>query len=87
MLGGIFYATSTNGGTVYRGDLRDRRAKVLFPGEQNGRTVAVGIKATATRLVVAGGGTGLVSVYNRVTGERVAQFTNGASKKRPDLPQ
>lgn len=83
VLGGFYYATSTNGGAVYRGDLRDRRAEVFLPAGQNGRTVAVGIKATASRLVVAGGDTGLVSVYNRRTGERVAQFTNHASKDDP----
>lgn len=83
VLGGIFYATSTNGGAVYRGDLRDRRAEVFLPAGQRGRTFAVGIKATATRLVIAGGDTGLVSVYDRRTGESVAQFTNGATKSSP----
>lgn len=83
VLGGIFYATSTNGGAVYRGDLRHRRAEVFLPAGQRGRTVAVGIKATATRLVVAGGDTGLVSVYDRRTGAFVAQFTDDATKNRP----
>lgn len=69
MLGGVFYVTSTNGGAVYRGDLRDRRAEVFLPAGQRGRTFAVGIKATATRLVIAGGDTGLVSVYDRRTAE------------------
>jgi sugar lactone lactonase YvrE len=43
----------------------------------------VGIKATRNRLVVAGGATGLVSVYDRRSGDRVAQFTNRASQADP----
>lgn len=74
--GGTYYVTSTNGGAVYRGDLRQRRAEIFLPPGQHGRTFAAGIKATATRLVIAGGPTGLVSVYDRRNGSRVAQFSN-----------
>lgn len=83
VLGGTFYATSTNGGAVYRGDLRHRRAEVFIRPGPNGRTSTTGIKATATRLVIAGAQTGLVSVYDRRTGDRVAQFTNHASQRHP----
>lgn len=83
VLDGSYYATSTNGGAIYRGDLRQRRAEVFLPPGQHGRTAAIGLKATATRLVIAGGATGLVSVYDRRSGSRVAQFSNGASEQRP----
>jgi hypothetical protein len=61
-----FYVTSTSTGDVFRGRLGDRdSAKVFLPGGKHGRTVAVGIEATDDLLIVAGGDTGKVFVYDR----------------------
>lgn len=77
LLSGTFYVTSTTDGTVFRGDVDRERAEVFLPGGRDGRTTAVGIKATADRLIIAGGGTGQVWVYDRTSGELVARFSNG----------
>ena len=77
LLSGEFYVTSTADGTVFRGDVDRERADVFLPGGRDGRTTAVGIKATATRLIIAGGGTGQVWVYDHTSGDLVARFSNG----------
>ncbi len=76
VLGGQFYVTSTRDGSILRGDLRQSRAERFIPGN-DGQFGAVGIRATAGRLIVAGGPTGTVTVYDRHTGDRVARFSNG----------
>jgi sugar lactone lactonase YvrE len=61
-----FYVTSTTNGDVFRGRIRDKdSARVFLPGGTDGRTTAVGIEATDDLLVIAGGGTGTVFVYER----------------------
>jgi Cu-Zn family superoxide dismutase len=77
---GNYYVGSTSSGTIYRGDLRRRNAQVFIRGDA-GAPEAVGLKATATRLVVAGGGTGTASVYSLSGGDRVARFSNGNGGK------
>jgi len=76
---GKFYTGGLCDGNLYRGDLDRRRAAVFVPAGERPRAVA-GIKATATRLVVARGG-GRASVFDRVTGKRVARFATGLGNK------
>lgn len=76
VIGGRFYVTSTRDGSILRGDLRQRRAERFIAAEK-GQFGAVGIRATADRLLVAGGPSGTVTVYDRSSGERVAGFSNG----------
>ena len=73
--GGKYYVGSLCG-QMYRGDLREGRAKVFVPPGKDPRIVG-GIEATATRLVVARAATGQAHVFNRSTGKLVARFYNG----------
>ncbi|MBA2530829.1 MAG: SMP-30/gluconolactonase/LRE family protein [Nocardioidaceae bacterium] len=73
--GGKYYTGSVCNGNLYRGDLDKSRARVFVPGGSRPYEMG-GIKATATRLVVARG-KGHASVFNRFTGNRVAEFANG----------
>jgi hypothetical protein len=78
--GRYFYVTSTTDGTVFRGVIgRDEVAEVFLPGREDGRTTAVGIEATEDLLLVAGGGTGMLFVYDRQTGEFLGAHSNGLS--------
>jgi sugar lactone lactonase YvrE len=76
--GRYFYVTSTTDGTVFRGVIgRDEVAEVFLPGGEDGRTMAVGIEATEDLLLVAGGITGELFVYDRQTGEFLGAHSNG----------
>jgi len=77
--GGTYYVSSTTDGTIYRGDVRERAARVFLPGGTDGRTTAVGVAVAGDRLVVAGGSTGLVFVYDTTTRALVARFSNGVT--------
>jgi sugar lactone lactonase YvrE len=67
--GRYYYVTSTTDGAVYRGVIGSRApAEVFLPGGADGRTFGVGIEATDTLLLVAGGGTGSLFVYDRTSG-------------------
>ena len=78
VFGDTYYVGATSDGTVYRGTVGED-ATVFLPGGQDGRVAAIGIKATADRLYVAGGPTGLVFVYDRATGDLLARYTNAAT--------
>ncbi|MDP9408573.1 MAG: superoxide dismutase [Actinomycetota bacterium] len=74
--GRFFYVTSTTSGAVFRGVIGSSDTAELFlPGGQDGRTAAVGIEATEDLLVVAGGATGDVSVYDGESGRFLASHT------------
>ena len=74
--GRYFYVTSTTTGEVFRGELRDAdSAEVLLPGGEDGRTTAVGIEATDDLLLVAGGGTGILFVYDRSSADLLGRHT------------
>jgi sugar lactone lactonase YvrE len=81
--GKYFYVTSTADGAVFRGRIGDRdSAKVFLPGGKHGRTVSVGIEATDDLLLIAGGDTGKVFVYDRDSREllgRHAVASGGAT--------
>ncbi len=72
-----FFVTSTGDGTVYRGDLDRGRTKVFLRPGRDGRTNAVGARATRDRLIVAGGVTGYIWVYSLPTGRLVRRFSTG----------
>ncbi|MBY3794614.1 superoxide dismutase [Rhodococcus fascians] len=77
-----FYVTSTSDGAVFRGTVGSPDVSVFLPGGADGRTGAVGIDVTGDDdrpdyLVIAGGATGKVWVYDANSGDLVATFTNG----------
>lgn len=77
-----FYVTSTSDGAVFRGTVGSPDVSVFLPGGADGRTGAAGIDVTddddrADYLVIAGGATGKVWVYDADSGDLVATFTNG----------
>ncbi len=72
-----FFVTSTTDGTVFRGRLGRERASVFLPAGGDGRTNAVGIRATRDRLVVAGGATGRIFVYDLRTRRLLRRFSTG----------
>ncbi|WP_185806066.1 SMP-30/gluconolactonase/LRE family protein [Streptomyces sp. RP5T] len=60
-----FYVGSTADGTIYRGDVHQPATRVFLPGGEDGRTSVAGMKTDRTgRLIVAGGATGKVFVYD-----------------------
>ncbi|KAA2261596.1 superoxide dismutase [Solihabitans fulvus] len=75
-----FYTGSTADGTIYRGDLRTGEVRSFLPGGVDGRATAVGMKVDRFgRLIIAGGYTGLVWVYDTGTGSLLHTFDTGIS--------
>ncbi|MFJ9244787.1 SMP-30/gluconolactonase/LRE family protein [Streptomyces sp. NPDC101776] len=74
----FFYVGSTSDGTVYRGDVHQSATTVFLPGGQDGRTSVAGMKTDpAGRLIVAGGATGKVFVYDTRTRALLHVFDTG----------
>ena len=72
---GDFFVGSTTDGTIFRGNVESGAVEVFVEGAPGG--VAVGLKLDGQgRLFVAGGPTGLVSVYDTTTGALIAEFGN-----------
>ena len=74
VVGDHFFVGSVSTGTVSRGDLDRRRAQVWSPGGTDGRTSVTGVKATDDRLILMGGATGKVFVYNVKNGRLIREF-------------
>ncbi|OZE26899.1 superoxide dismutase [Rhodococcus sp. 05-2254-5] len=77
-----FYVTSTSDGAVFRGTVGSPDVSVFLPGGADGRTGAAGLDVLddddrPDYLVIAGGATGKVWVYDANSGDLVATFTNG----------
>jgi sugar lactone lactonase YvrE len=72
-----FYVSSTTDGTVYRGTLRKRRLEAFLAPGEHGRINAVGLRASREQLVVAGGVTGRIYVYDLPSGRFVRRFETG----------
>ncbi|MFC9685531.1 SMP-30/gluconolactonase/LRE family protein [Streptomyces sp. NPDC056948] len=73
-----FYVGSTSDGTIYRGDVHQPATKVFLPGGKDGRTSVAGMKTDrAGRLIVAGGATGKVFVYDTRTRALLHVFDTG----------
>jgi Cu-Zn family superoxide dismutase len=80
-VGNVFYVGSSADGTVFRGDLASGSVEVFSAAGADGRTSAIGMKVdSAGRLIVAGGATGQVWVYNTADGSFVASFSNGLTE-------
>jgi Cu-Zn family superoxide dismutase len=77
---GDFFAGSTNGGAIYRGNAwRGNRALTLFsPGGADGRTDVRGMKVAPNGILYAAGGTsGRLWMYDAVTGRLLGNFFTG----------
>jgi len=71
-----FFVGSTTDGTIFRGNLDEAQTTVFSPAGFEGRTTAVGMKVDHQgRLIVDGGGTGLVSVLDAHTGQPIRKFS------------
>lgn len=72
--GSTFYSGSLATGAIFRGDLRSGEGSVFVPAQ--GRP-AVGLKVDdrSNALFVAGGPSGLASVYDAATGDTLAVYT------------
>ncbi|MDI1460320.1 hypothetical protein QEZ54_05015 [Catellatospora sp. KI3] len=72
--GGAFYVGSSRDGTIYRGSLDRPDTEVWLPAGTDGRTRVLGLTVHAgARLVVCGGATGRLYVYDLQTAALVAQ--------------
>jgi DNA-binding beta-propeller fold protein YncE len=74
---GLFYVTSTDDGTVFFADMKDEEADEFLPPGGDGRTTAIGLEVDGDRLFVAGGATGLVTVYDTDTRALLGRFETG----------
>jgi sugar lactone lactonase YvrE len=74
---GFFYVTSTGDGTVFRGHVTEEAAEPFLPAGGDGRTTAIGLEVDGDRLYVAGGPTGLVTVYDTDTRGLLGRFETG----------
>lgn len=79
--GNTFYVTATSDGTLFRGTTTSRALSVWKQGGTDGRTTAIGARTTpdGRRLLVAGGATGGVWVYDTATKALVARYSSGLS--------
>ncbi|MGB7982840.1 MAG: hypothetical protein WCF36_18820 [Candidatus Nanopelagicales bacterium] len=75
--GSAVYAGSLASGAIWKGDLRTGEGAVLVPGAPG--SVSVGLKHSQGLLFVAGGPTGLISVYDADTGAVVETYDVGGS--------
>jgi Cu-Zn family superoxide dismutase len=73
-----FFVSSTQDGTVFRGALGRRRTAVFLPPRRHGRVNAVGVRASRTRLVVAGGVANLIFAYDLRTRRLVRRWSTGS---------
>ena len=74
------FVSSTTDGTVFAGRSSDETLSPFLPAGADGRTTAVGLEVDdAGHLWVAGGGTGLVFVYDANTGELIAKLVAGTA--------
>ena len=78
-----FYVGITTDGTIYRGSLESDTVEPFIEGGE-GKS-AVGLKTKRGKLYVAGGGTGLITVYDLASKEQVAKFETGSGGFLNDL--
>ncbi len=77
---GDFFVGSTANGAIYRGNARgtNRDLQVFLPGGADGRTTAIGMKVNPQdQLFISGGATGMIWMYDAVTGRFLSSFSNG----------
>ena len=81
-----FYVSSTGDGTIFKGRAGKPGALQPFlPGGQDGRSTAIGVKATRSRIYVAGGATGNIWIYNARTKALVQRYETGTGGFLNDL--
>jgi sugar lactone lactonase YvrE len=80
-----FFVSSTTDGTIFRGTLDDATTEVFLPPGGDGRVNAVGLRASRHRLVVAGGATGLIFVYDIRSGRLLRRFSTGSGAAINDV--
>ena len=74
------FVSSTTNGTIFAGRSSDETLTTFLPPGGDGRTTAVGLEVDDDgHLWVAGGGTGLVFVYDANTGALIAKLTAGTA--------
>ncbi len=77
----VFYAGSTEDGTIYRGDLETGVVERFLSAGQDERTAVTGLKVDeAGRLVACGRQTGRIFVYDSASGAMLARFWNGRTE-------
>jgi Cu-Zn family superoxide dismutase len=69
-----YYVGSTGDGTVFKGSTDGTEAAVFLPGGADGRTFVAGVKVDGPYLLLAGGATGQLFVYDRRTGAFIKKF-------------
>jgi Cu-Zn family superoxide dismutase len=72
-----FYVTATADGAVFRGTVGTPDVQPFLAGGQDGRTGAAGLDVDDDRLVIAGGATGTVWIYDTNSGQLTGRFSNG----------
>lgn len=73
-----FFVGSTTDGTLFSGNANSTNDPTVFlAGGGDGRTTAIGLKASDTRLYVSGGSLGQVFVYDIATKNLLAKFSTG----------
>jgi Cu-Zn family superoxide dismutase len=81
-----FYVSSTGDGTIFKGRAGKPGALQPFlPGGQDGRTTAIGVKATRERIYIAGGATGNIWIYDVRTRALVQRYETGTGGFLNDL--
>jgi len=80
---GHFYVSDTGDGAIYRGSLGDPTVSPFIAGAPGGS--AVGLEIRKGKLYVAGGGTGLIKVYDLKTKALLATFDTGLGGFLNDL--
>jgi hypothetical protein len=81
-----FYVSSTGDGTIFKGRAGKPGAlRAFLPGGADGRTTAVGVKATRNRIYIAGGATGNIWIYNARTRALVQRYETGSGGFLNDL--
>jgi Cu-Zn family superoxide dismutase len=74
------FVSSTTDGTIFRGRSSDETLAPFLAGGTDGRTTAIGLEVdTDGHLFVAGGPTGVVFVYDELTGALLAKLSGGSS--------
>jgi sugar lactone lactonase YvrE len=80
-----FFVSSSTNGAIFRGTTALRLTRVFLPPGRDGRRTAVGLRATRLRLIVAGGGSGLIFVY-RIRARRLGRrFSTGSGGVMNDV--
>jgi sugar lactone lactonase YvrE len=76
--GTTFYVGSVGDGAIYRGDVKTGKGAILVPGKQGGFSVGTEVDKR-NRLWVAGGPTGLGTVYDADSGAVLETYTFAAA--------